>query len=78
MTKVTFIGEGSVGFTRRLFIDILAVPKLQDVEQSLAVISHSGTASLITRSRIRSFSPRTDATSTFRPKRSSSSSTRDA
>ncbi len=28
--KVAFIGAGSVGFTRRLFRDILAVPELQD------------------------------------------------
>jgi len=32
MIKVAMIGAGSVGFTRRLFMDILAVPELRDTE----------------------------------------------
>ena len=30
MIRVAFIGAGSVGFTRKLFRDILAVPELRD------------------------------------------------
>jgi len=30
--KVAFIGAGSIGFTRRLFRDMLSVPELQDTE----------------------------------------------
>ena len=37
--KVAFIGAGSVGFTRRLVRDILAVPELQDTQFSLMDIS---------------------------------------
>ncbi len=33
--KVAFIGAGSVGFTRKLFRDILTVPELQDTEFAL-------------------------------------------
>ena len=37
--KVVFIGAGSVGFTRKLFRDILAVPELQDTHFALTDIS---------------------------------------
>lgn len=37
--KVTFIGAGSVGFTRRLFRDILAVPELSDTVFSFTDIN---------------------------------------
>jgi len=37
--KVAFIGAGSVGFTRKLFRDILSVPELQDTQFSFADIS---------------------------------------
>ena len=37
--KVAFIGAGSVGFTRRLFRDILAVPELQDTHFALTDIN---------------------------------------
>jgi alpha-galactosidase len=37
--KVAFIGAGSVGFTRRLFRDILAVPELQDTHFAMTDIS---------------------------------------
>jgi alpha-galactosidase len=37
--KVAFIGAGSVGFTRRLFRDILAVPELQDTHFAFTDIS---------------------------------------
>jgi alpha-galactosidase len=37
--KVAFIGAGSVGFTRKLFRDILAVPELQDTHFALTDIS---------------------------------------
>lgn len=37
--KVAFIGAGSLGFTRRLAMDILAVPELQDTVFSLTDIS---------------------------------------
>jgi len=39
MIKVAMIGAGSVGFTRRLFMDILAVPELRDTEFRLMDIS---------------------------------------
>ena len=39
MIRVAFIGAGSVGFTRRLLMDILAVPELQDTEFRLMDIS---------------------------------------
>lgn len=39
MIKIAFIGAGSVGFTRRLLMDILAVPELQDTEFRLMDIS---------------------------------------
>ncbi len=32
MFKITFIGAGSIGFTRKLLQDILAVPELQDIQ----------------------------------------------
>ncbi len=38
-TKITFIGAGSVGFTRRLFRDILSVLELQDTEFAFTDIS---------------------------------------
>lgn len=38
-TKVAFIGAGSVGFTRRLFRDILAVPELVDTQFAFTDIS---------------------------------------
>jgi alpha-galactosidase len=37
--KVAFIGAGSIGFTRKLFRDILAVPELQDTYFALTDIS---------------------------------------
>ncbi|MBN1555717.1 MAG: alpha-glucosidase/alpha-galactosidase [Phycisphaerae bacterium] len=37
--KVAFIGAGSVGFTRRLFRDILSVPEFQDTRFSLMDIN---------------------------------------
>ena len=37
--KVAFIGAGSVGFTRRLFRDLLSVPELQDTHFALHDIS---------------------------------------
>jgi len=37
--KVAFIGAGSVGFTRRLVRDILAVPELQDTQFAMTDIS---------------------------------------
>ncbi len=37
--NVAFIGAGSVGFTRRLFRDILSVPELQDTHFSMMDIS---------------------------------------
>ncbi|MBM4438297.1 MAG: alpha-glucosidase/alpha-galactosidase [Actinobacteria bacterium] len=37
--KVAFIGAGSVGFTRRLFRDILSVPELQDTAFAFTDIS---------------------------------------
>lgn len=39
MIRVAFIGAGSVGFTRRLLMDILAVPELRDTEFRLMDIS---------------------------------------
>jgi alpha-galactosidase len=37
--KITFIGAGSVGFTRKLAADILTVPELRDIEICLQDIS---------------------------------------
>ena len=37
--KVAFIGAGSVGFTRRLFRDMLSVPELQDTQFAFTDIS---------------------------------------
>lgn len=37
--RIAFIGAGSVGFTRRLLMDILAVPELRDTEFRLMDIS---------------------------------------
>src|SRR5512143_2871810 len=37
--KVAFIGAGSIGFTRGLFRDILAVPELQDTRFAFTDIS---------------------------------------
>ena len=39
MIKVAMIGAGSIGFTRRLLMDILAVPELRDTEFRLMDIS---------------------------------------
>ncbi|MCL6628650.1 MAG: alpha-glucosidase/alpha-galactosidase, partial [Armatimonadetes bacterium] len=39
MIKLAFIGAGSVGFTRRLLMDILAVPEFRDAEFRLMDIS---------------------------------------
>ncbi len=39
--KVAFIGAGSVGFTRRLFRDILTVPELQDTRFAFTDINKS-------------------------------------
>ncbi len=39
MIKVAMVGAGSVGFTRRLLMDILAVPDLRDTEFRLMDIS---------------------------------------
>lgn len=39
MIKVAMIGAGSVGFTRRLFMDILAVPEFRDAQFRLMDIS---------------------------------------
>ncbi len=39
MPKVAFIGAGSVGFTRRLFRDILTVPEFQDTHFAMTDIS---------------------------------------
>ena len=33
--KIAMVGAGSVGFTRRLFRDMLSVPELQDTEFAL-------------------------------------------
>ena len=38
--RVAFIGAGSLGFTRRLMMDILAVPEFQDTEFRLMDIDH--------------------------------------
>ena len=37
--KVAFIGAGSVGFTRRIFRDILTVPELQNTQFAFTDIS---------------------------------------
>ena len=37
--KITFIGAGSVGFTRKLFRDVLSVPELRDTHFALTDIS---------------------------------------
>jgi alpha-galactosidase len=39
--KISFIGAGSVGFTRKLVTDILTVPELRDIEISLMDINRS-------------------------------------
>ena len=39
MIKAAMIGAGSIGFTRRLLMDILAVPELRDTEFRLMDIS---------------------------------------
>mgnify|MGYP005840255491 CR=1 FL=1 len=39
MIRIAMVGAGSVGFTRRLFMDILAVPELRDTEFRLMDIS---------------------------------------
>ena len=39
MIRVAMIGAGSVGFTRRLLMDILAVPEFRDTEFRLMDIS---------------------------------------
>lgn len=40
--KIAIIGAGSVGFTRRLFADIMSVPELQDSEVALTDIDETG------------------------------------
>ena len=37
--KIAIIGAGSVGFTKKLFTDILCVPELRDIEFALTDIS---------------------------------------
>ncbi|MFI0843021.1 alpha-glucosidase/alpha-galactosidase [Mesorhizobium sp. IMUNJ 23232] len=37
--KIAIIGAGSIGFTKKLFIDILSVPELQNIEVALTDIS---------------------------------------
>ena len=37
--KVAFIGAGSVGFTRRLMTDLLAVPEFKDIEVAFTDIN---------------------------------------
>jgi alpha-galactosidase len=37
--KIAIIGAGSVGFTRKLFTDILSVPEFEDVEFALTDLS---------------------------------------
>jgi alpha-galactosidase len=37
--KIAIIGAGSIGFTKKLFTDILCVPELQDIEVALTDIS---------------------------------------
>lgn len=37
--KIAIIGAGSVGFTKKLFTDILCVPEFQDVEFALTDVS---------------------------------------
>ena len=37
--KIAIIGAGSVGFTRKLFADILCVPEFADIEVALTDIS---------------------------------------
>lgn len=37
--KIAIIGAGSVGFTKKLFTDILSVPELRDVEFALTDLS---------------------------------------
>ncbi|TGV63257.1 alpha-glucosidase/alpha-galactosidase, partial [Mesorhizobium sp. M00.F.Ca.ET.149.01.1.1] len=37
--KIAIIGAGSVGFTKKLFTDILCVPEFQDIEFALTDIS---------------------------------------
>ena len=39
MAKITFIGAGSIGFTRGLLTDILSVPELQHSEIAFMDIS---------------------------------------
>ena len=42
--KITMIGAGSIGFTRRLIQDICTVPELQNAEFALTDISKAGSA----------------------------------
>ena len=44
--KIAIIGAGSIGFTRRLFADIMSVPELQDVEVALTDIDETGLANI--------------------------------
>jgi len=37
--KVAFIGAGSIGFTRTILTDILAVPELQNIDVSFTDIN---------------------------------------
>ena len=43
MTKITFIGAGSLGFTRELVRDILTFPLLTDATISLMDMNHYAT-----------------------------------
>ncbi len=44
--KIAIIGAGSIGFTRRLFADIMSVPELRDVEVALTDIDETGLAKI--------------------------------
>ncbi|MGN6774676.1 family 4 glycosyl hydrolase, partial [Rhizobium sp.] len=37
--KIAIIGAGSVGFTKKLFTDILCVPEFRDIEYALTDMS---------------------------------------
>lgn len=42
--KIAIIGAGSIGFTKKLFTDILSVPELRDVEFALTDLSEHNLA----------------------------------
>ena len=44
--KIAIIGAGSIGFTRRLFADIVSVPELQDIEVALTDIDEAGLSNI--------------------------------